>query len=78
MLLHPYPAEWFLTTTKHPFEDIEINIPAGADAYLRQVFGDYLQLPPEEKRNPHHHTVKLDLENGYEKYRGVYYLVGNK
>lgn len=75
VLLRPYPYEWFASVEKHPFEDIEINIPVGYDAYLRQVFGNYMQLPPESARAPRHRTVKLDLENGYEKYRGEYYLV---
>ena len=74
VLLRPYPAEWFAAVEKHPFEDTEINIPIGYDAYLRQVFGDYMLLPPEEKRIPRHNTVKLDLENSYTKYRGIEYL----
>ena len=33
------------------FEDIKIRIPQQYDAYLSQIYGDYLQYPPEEERN---------------------------
>ena len=74
VLLNPYPKEWFADVVKHPFEDIEINLPIGADQYLKQVFGDYMSLPPEKDRHPRHNTVKIDLENSYKKYRGIFYL----
>lgn len=28
--------------------------PVGYDDYLKNIYGDYMQLPPEEKRFPHH------------------------
>ena len=37
-----------------PFEDMMAPIPVGYDNYLRGVYGDYMQLPPEEKRITHH------------------------
>ena len=36
-----------------PFEDAELLCPKGWDAYLRRLYGDYMQLPPEEKRLTH-------------------------
>ena len=53
-------------------------IPVGYDDYLKIAFGDYMQLPPEEKRVAHHEASFLDLENGYEKYRGTEFLVNQK
>ena len=38
---------------KAKFEDIEVNIANDSDAILTQIFGDYMQLPPEEKRYNH-------------------------
>ena len=35
------------------FEDTEFYIPECWDSYLKQEFGDYMQLPPEEKRMTH-------------------------
>lgn len=38
---------------KHRFETIEVNIPANADQVLKIQYGDYMKLPPEEKRFSH-------------------------
>ena len=65
------------------FEDCMMPLPVGYDAYLRTVFGDYMELPPEKDRVAHHDCVFLDLHEPYTKYRGIYYLTkeaedGNK
>jgi len=39
---------------RHKFEDAEASIPAGWDTYLRRQYGDYMKLPPEEKRVANH------------------------
>lgn len=38
---------------KLPFEDFEVNVVNRYDVSLRRQFGDYMQLPPEEKRHNH-------------------------
>ena len=44
----------FKETTKVKFEDTKFSILKDYDAYLKQLFGNYMQLPPEnERRNPH-------------------------
>lgn len=40
-----------------PFEDIIAPIPKGYDNYLTNVYGDYMQLPPIEKRISHHNFI---------------------
>lgn len=75
VLCRPYPKEWFATVIKHKFEDIDINLPAGVDQYLTQVFGNYMTLPSEKERHPRHNTVKIDLHTSYEKYRGKLYCI---
>lgn len=37
-----------------PFEDIEIKIPSAYDEILRNAYGDYMKLPPVEKRTGGH------------------------
>jgi len=37
-----------------PFEDMEASIPVGWDACLKRQYGNYMQLPPVEKRVSHH------------------------
>jgi len=38
----------------HEFEGFEFYIPEGYDDLLRTNYGDYMELPPEEDRIPHH------------------------
>lgn len=39
-----------------PFEGKEYRAPKGYDSYLKANYGDYMQLPPEEKRISHHNS----------------------
>lgn len=61
-----YKQEWFGTGIMHKFEDTEFSIPNNYDAVLRLLFGDYMQLPPEEERKPHHNFVKISFESNEE------------
>lgn len=36
------------------FEDSDFLIPDNFDSMLRKAYGDYMKLPPEEQRIPHH------------------------
>lgn len=38
----------------HKFEGKEYKIPVGYDEWLTEFYGDYMQLPPVEKRVSHH------------------------
>lgn len=59
-------SKWFDSYVAVPFEDTELPIPIGADEYLRKVFGDYMELPEEAKRKPHHDAVLVDVNTPYE------------
>ena len=43
-----YPNEIFPLTT-HAFEEHQLPVPGNADAHLRHIFGDYMQLPDLNK-----------------------------
>ena len=43
----------FKSVTKVKFEDIEVNAPVNYDYILKSLYGDYMQLPPEEDRYNH-------------------------
>lgn len=45
--------EDFETIQLMPFEDMEVMVMNGYDNVLREYFGDYMQLPPVEKRVGH-------------------------
>ena len=46
--------EWSENTTELEFEGHMLMAPAGYDKVLRVIYGDYMQLPPEEERVPSH------------------------
>jgi len=62
------PAEWFGDGAKLEFEGITVKVPTGYERYLTHVYGDYMQLPPEEKRITHHFTEVIDLKKPYSEY----------
>ena len=35
-----------------PFENLEVRVPVGYHNILSATYGDYMQLPPEEKQIP--------------------------
>ena len=49
-----YKKEWFDDYILTDFENTQFKIPIGYDSILTQMYGDYMQLPPEEKRVAHH------------------------
>lgn len=42
-----------------PFEGVKIVIPDDSDAYLKGLYGDYMKLPPIEKRMPTHQELPV-------------------
>ena len=47
--------EVYAGTCRRPFEDIEVNVPVGYQEYLDNLYGkNWMQLPDESKRQPHH------------------------
>ena len=71
-----YPADFFDGTEKRKFEDDEFNVPKGYDKYLKFRYGDYMKLPPKEEQGVKlDHLLKIDTENSYRKYKGIYYCV---
>ena len=48
------PVEVFRGSVQVPFEGGFFPAPIGYDTYLSRLYGDYMQLPPEEKRVSEH------------------------
>ena len=63
------PADWYGQGVMVEFEGIKCRIPSQSDKWLTQVYGDYMKLPPEDKRIAHHYTEYFDLNNSYSKYK---------
>lgn len=45
-----------------PFEDFQACVPNNPDAVLTALFGDYMQLPPEDKRVVHNSKIEFYSE----------------
>lgn len=48
------PSQWWSTDIKTEFEGHEFSAPTEYDKILSQLYGDYMKLPPVEKRMTHH------------------------
>ena len=48
-----FPREVYLPAREAEFEGIKVYIPNQYDPYLRNLYHDYMQLPPEDKRERH-------------------------
>lgn len=51
--------DWCTKTEDAPFEDTQLMIPKGYHQVLTEVYGDYMQLPPEDKRVPTHSSQQI-------------------
>lgn len=61
-----YPYEWIRELINVKFEDTYIKIPIDYDKYLSYVFGNYMELPPLEKRTSGSHNITiLDTKRSY-------------
>lgn len=58
------PAYLFDEFTLYEFEEFHFYGMKKADEYLRRVFGDYMKLPPQNQRKPHH-IAYMDLNKSY-------------
>jgi len=52
-----FPADWYGEGRMVPFEDFTARIPAQGEKILCSIYGDYMQLPPEDQRYKHSMTV---------------------
>ena len=47
------PIEWYGEGKRYQFEDASLLGPVDAHNYLKNIFGDYMQMPPESERHAH-------------------------
>jgi lipopolysaccharide cholinephosphotransferase len=62
------PKDFYGEGEKVKFEDVEAIVPSNYDAYLTAKYGNYLELPPENKREGHHKNYGFSLTVGYKDY----------
>ena len=59
-----YEKSIFQKYEMHKFEDRLIRVPVGYEQYLTQLYGDYMTLPPVEKRVTDHNFTAYWKESG--------------
>lgn len=64
------PISWFDEGVMLEFEGLKVRVPKEYDKYLSQMYGNYMQFPPIEKRVSHHFTEIIDLDRSYSDYVG--------
>lgn len=57
-----YQRAWFEGYIEFPFHDYQVRVPVEYDKYLKQIYGNYMKLPPENKRVTHHGHYYLNLK----------------
>ncbi len=57
------PAEFYGQGKMYPFEDMELRGMDMYDEYLTYTYGDYMQLPSEDKRKTHFKIVSIQGED---------------
>lgn len=69
-----YPVEWFKEPCYLMFEDMEVPCPGNPQKYCELQYGStYMELPPEEKRHPHHDFIYFSVDEPYTQFKGIYY-----
>lgn len=57
-----FKREWFEDVIDYPFGDMMIKIPRDYAGYLTCLYGDYMTLPPVEKRVSDHNHLYLNFD----------------
>lgn len=63
------PKSYFGTPKLYEFEDTKFYGMEKYDEYLKNIYGDYMKLPPIDKQKSHHKIAYLDLNLPYNKYK---------
>lgn len=61
---YEFSEDMLLPVQKIPFEQTEFCVPANWDSFLHELYGDYMQLPPESERTGHS-VIKVSFDSEY-------------
>lgn len=63
-----FSKNWFGEGIQTDFENIEVTVPKDYDSVLKNLYGDYMQLPPVDQQIPHHYSNIIDFNKSYKEY----------
>lgn len=63
-----FQRKWFEGEAYGTFEGGRYPIPGDSDALLKDLYGDYMRLPPEEEQVTKQHALLVDLEHSWKDY----------
>lgn len=58
---HYFEKRWCVDLAEYPFEDAAFPGPRAYDECLSSIYGDYMTLPPEDKRENRHQIIEMDF-----------------
>ena len=68
-----FPKAWLGKGKKILFEGKQFVGPECEKSVLQNIYGNYMELPPEEKRQPKTRLSYANLDKCYKEYKGKYY-----
>ncbi len=60
-IVYYFKTKWVDKVKQYPYEDTTFAGPNDYDGFLSSLYGDYMQLPPADKRENRHQIQLLDL-----------------
>lgn len=63
-----YERKWFTETENMSFEGQEFPVSRHCDALLARLYGDYMEIPPQEELEKKEHAMIVDLDRSWEHY----------
>ena len=60
-----YRSEYFISTKRHQFETIELNVACNVEAFLKERFGDYMKIPDISRIRYEQHALEWDVEKPF-------------
>ena len=58
-----FDSKWFKNTISVQFNSFTVRVPENYHEYLTTMYGDYLKLPPVEKRTTHHSFQYINISD---------------
>lgn len=59
------PKEWFIERKQYNFENVKLYGTKDYDTILKYIYGDYMKLPDEDKREPHSPFSEISFPKNY-------------